>query len=281
MKTIILLVLVSVCCSQAAVVLPNFMALRTEVIAAAEEDGAAVCGAALGTKCGSDCFTLWFCQGATAAPTSKKCPENTPYCSTTTNMCVAEKPALPQCDLPPPIFICITPDTFLPHPTNCSRYFECRGTTAFMYECPPGYAWSFGAMGCKQKKVAADCGAITCKEADNAANKYIALSNNASYYGMCGFPNTVDSVLVTRCQGKLQTWDTGSNTCVFNCPAEGLFADDVKIGWYYECYKSGTKNVFLHKQCPGTNFIFDEATSMCIEDPNGSSSDLIGPPGGL
>lgn len=113
-------------------------------------------------------------------------------------------------------------------------------------------------MGCRQKTVTTYCGTITCKTTD-AAGTQVALSNNGSFYGICGITTTLDSILVMRCPGR---YTNVGGSCTFVCTVEGLFMDDQDPTFYYECYKSGTKFLSNHKQCTRSRK-FNETTQRC------------------
>uniref|UniRef100_A0A1B0GHK8 Putative peritrophin-like protein n=1 Tax=Lutzomyia longipalpis TaxID=7200 RepID=A0A1B0GHK8_LUTLO len=233
-------VLALICGSQAAssALFPSILTGRATITPAAD-DPKAVCGADYGNKC-LDCYNMLTCLGPNLEPAQTACPADRKYCDRTNKVCVAEQPPEADCLEPPKSkFACSSPNGFFPHPTNCSQYFECYNGEAINLECPPGYVWTTNGMGCKQRKVTADCGTITCK----TGVIQVPLSNNATYYGICNQPSSLEGIVVVKCKGRLTF--TGES-CNFVCTTEGMFVDDENPAFYYECYKSGTKTLWKH-----------------------------------
>ncbi|XP_055694787.1 uncharacterized protein LOC129796690 [Lutzomyia longipalpis] len=221
-----------------------------------------VCGDTFGNKC-ADCFTMLVCLGPSQAPVATQCSYDKPYCDPVLNVCASERPNYSECEGPiPPSFKCPAHEGFYPHPTDCSKYFECHKGQAYNLECPPKYAWTTAGMGCKPNKKTADCGTIKCKSSDHS----VPLSNNPSFYGMCNVPGSIDNILVLKCEGKNKVY-VADQGCVFVCPAEGLFVDEDSPAFYYECYKPSSKLVFTRKQCTAGR-IFNEKQQLCIESTN-------------
>uniref|UniRef100_A0A1B0D4B5 Uncharacterized protein n=1 Tax=Phlebotomus papatasi TaxID=29031 RepID=A0A1B0D4B5_PHLPP len=275
MKTlIVLVVLTAICGSQAAITSRIFplIAPRDLIGPPAGDDPATICGGAFGEKC-KDCFSMLICLGNNP-PSEAKCPDATPYCDKTrpSGVCVKDKPAGdPTCEGPPPTgFICTAAEGFFPHPTNCSQYFECLNNEAIKYDCPPGYSWTTNGMGCRQRTSTIHCGTITCKAGDVTA----PLSNNATFFGYCNIAEALENIIVTKCPGARQVYDTSLKACNFVCPSEGLFEDDIDPTFYYECYKSGTKIVYESKQC-SNNRTFNERERRCVAADQGQTPVLV------
>ncbi|XP_055679022.1 uncharacterized protein LOC129787462 [Lutzomyia longipalpis] len=222
-----------------------------------------ICEGFNGFRCG-DCEKMLLCLGS-APPVTTACPSDKPYCDASNDVCVSSPPADGSCgdSLSDPSFTCTQANSFFPHPTNCSLFYECVNSVAYLLECNPNQVWSTVGMACKTKKVSADCGTFNCNLKANY-EKIMPYTANNAYFAYCKTPvNGKQDIVVMKCERVNEYYNTATKLCEFQCKDTKLYEDALDIHSYYDCSKVGTKFVSEHKTCT-LGRVFNEATQSCV-----------------
>ncbi|GAB0086288.1 uncharacterized protein DMENIID0001_003190 [Sergentomyia squamirostris] len=222
-----------------------------------------ICMGQLGPRCG-DCETMVLCVGAGIPPYVNKCPDDAPYCNKANTVCTASPPPPGECDdaVTDTGFTC-TSNGYFPHPTDCTKFYECVNMQAYLGECNAGLAYSAdGTRACTQKRTTSTCGTFNCKTYPGKTRPY---STNSMYYAYCGVieANKDQKVIIFKCLAPNTYYQLTDQTCKFECREVKFYADAVDPHYYFNCYKSGTKWVYTREFCT-LGRVFNEAQQDCV-----------------
>ncbi|GAB0086065.1 hypothetical protein DMENIID0001_000510 [Sergentomyia squamirostris] len=156
-----------------------------------------------------------------------------------------------------------TENGYYPHPTDCTKFYECVEMMKHLVECPPGHAWSAdGTRSCHEMKTPCSCGTFNCRNNPTTEQPY---SLNNKYYAYCYSidKENIQPVIVYRCLEENFYFQASESRCSFECKDVKLYADPWYSEYFFNCYKSGGGLAYIREHCT-LNRVFDEAVQDCV-----------------
>ncbi|XP_062555448.1 uncharacterized protein LOC134220406 [Armigeres subalbatus] len=139
----------------------------------------------------------------------------------------------------------------LPDPSNCRVYHVCRTLqqASDVYQCPPGYHFNLTTQWCRSDQTD-QCVRINC----GTTSGFVYYGTSRQYFAICVVANGVTTPYIMKCPDRA-TFSATTNSCVYQCPGQGNFANSNDLASYYQCYIVNGNYVVGLQRCPsGTTF---------------------------